>query len=60
MTKTQAVVSLKSKGYFHAAIFESPVRPTHENQMIPTEKRVMRSRYILVFTHRTHWSFKTR
>ena len=48
------------KATFHSASFEIPVRPMHEDQMMPTEKSVMRWWYTLIFTHQTLRSFKTR
>ena len=52
------------KATFHSD-FEIPVRPMHEDQMMPTrlmptEKRVMCGWYTLIFTHQTQRSFKIR
>ena len=48
------------KATFHSAIFENPVHPAYGHQIMPTKKRVMRSRYTLIFTPQKQQSFKTR
>ena len=44
----------------HSAVLRSLVHSIDEDQMMPTEKRAMRNRKTLIFTHRTHGNLKNR